>query len=90
MAQEDLLKSIDTKLSALLAITLDQYLRDTGVAKARHPSVDTMLRAAGVSAKDIAALLGKTERAVHMVWQADDEAKAAKKKSRGKKTGPTS
>lgn len=84
MAQEELLERIDAKLGALLALTLDQYLRDTGMAKARHASVDSMLRSAGLTAKDIAALLGKTERAVYMVWKADDEAKAAKKKSRGK------
>lgn len=73
--EEELLRSIDTKLGALLAITLDQYLRATSIAKTRHPSVDIMLRAAGLSAKEIGALLGKTERAVQKVWQTDSMAK---------------
>lgn len=85
----ELLRSIDTKLAALLAITLDQYLRETDLARPRHASVDSMLRSVGMGARDIAALLGKTEQAVYNKWKVDDEASANKKSSRKKKTGVT-
>lgn len=82
--QEELLEAIDGKLAALLAITVDQYLRDTGVAESRHASVDSMLRGVGIRARDIAALLGKTERAVNMKIKADEDAKKPRKKKAAK------
>lgn len=77
--QEELLEAIDSKLAALLAITVDQYLRETGAAQSRHASVDSMLRGVGISARDIAALLGKTERAVNMKLKADEDGKKPRK-----------
>jgi len=85
MSDQDLLGRIDSKLAALLAISLDAYLRETGVARPRPRSIDRLLTDAGLSAKDIAALLGKTERAVHLVLQSEREAAV----SRARKTAAT-
>jgi DNA-directed RNA polymerase specialized sigma24 family protein len=79
MASDDLLCSIDTKLSAILTLTLDSYLRETGVAKPKERSVDRMLADVGLSAGEIASLLGKTERAVHLLLQRERESKPKKK-----------
>jgi hypothetical protein len=62
---DDRLAQIDSKLTALLALILDGYLRQTGIAKPKERSIDRILTDAGLSARQIAGLLGKTERAVH-------------------------
>jgi hypothetical protein len=62
----ELLASIDAKLGALLTLTLDSYLRETGIAKPKERSVDAMLARVGLTPQQIAALLGKTDRAVRM------------------------
>jgi len=72
---DDLLRSVDAKLSAILALTLDGYLRETGVARPKQRSVDKMLSDVGLSAQQIAALLGKTDRAVHLQLQREGERK---------------
>ncbi len=64
--QEELLESIDAKLGGILVLLLDGYLRETGIAKPKPRNIDRMLSDAGVSNPEIAALLGKTERAVRM------------------------
>jgi hypothetical protein len=69
VSDEDTLKRIEAKLGALLAISIDLYLRKTDVAKPKPRSIDRMLSAVGLSAKDIAAFLGKTERAVNLQLQ---------------------
>src|SRR5262249_43990208 len=69
MDDQGLLRRIDAKLGALLAIVLDEYLRETGVAKPRPRSVDRLLADAGLTTREIAAILGKTDRAVQMVLQ---------------------
>jgi hypothetical protein len=79
------LKRIDAKLSAILAIQLDQYLRETGVARPKPRSIDRLLTDVGLPAREIAALLGKTERAVHMVLAGERDAKA----TRGQKKSAT-
>lgn len=61
-----LLDSIDTKLGALLALILDAHLRETGIAKPKPRGIDRLLADAGLSPKQIATLLGKTDRAVRM------------------------
>lgn len=71
MAQEgveQVLGKIDAKLSALLALLLDQHLRRQEDARVRpkERSIDRLLRDSGISAADIARLLGKTERAVNL------------------------
>jgi hypothetical protein len=65
-SDRQLLESIDAKLGGLLVLLLDQYLRDTGIAKPKPRNIDRMLSDVGISNADIAALLGKTERAVRM------------------------
>lgn len=70
---EEQLTSIETKLTALLAITVDRHIRDTGIAAPRPRSIDTLLRDAGLSAQEIGGILGKTQRAVQMMWKKDDE-----------------
>jgi hypothetical protein len=59
-----LLESIDAKLGGILVLLVDLYLRETGVAKPRPRSIDKALSDVGLSSAQIAALLGKTERAV--------------------------
>ncbi|MGH2727556.1 MAG: hypothetical protein ACRDKS_11360 [Actinomycetota bacterium] len=83
---DELLTMIDAKLSALLTLVLDAYLRQTGVARPKERSVDTMLLDVGVPASTIAKLLGKTDRAVHMQVAADREKKTGKKAKTTTKT----
>ena len=73
------LEQIDSKLTALLALILDGYLRQTGVAKPKDRTIDRILIDAGLSARQVAGLLGKTERAVHISLQREREAQAKKK-----------
>jgi hypothetical protein len=75
--EEDRLAAIDVKLNALLAIAVDSYLRETGVAKPRPRSVDKLLNDVGLNQAEIARLLGKSSQAVGQVL--------AKKKSSAKK-----
>jgi hypothetical protein len=76
---DELLRTIDAKVSALLTLVLDAYLRQTGVARPKERSVDTMLFDVGVPASTIAKLLGKSDRAVHLQVAADREKKTTKK-----------
>lgn len=80
-----MLESIDGKLGAILVLLLDSYIRDTEIAKPKLRSVDKMLADAGLTTPQIAALLGKTERAVQMQLAAKVKAGsegAAKKATR--------
>lgn len=61
---------------AQLTIQVDQYIRETGVARPKPRSIDKMLADVGVKTTDIAHLLGKTERAVQMQLSADSKKKA--------------
>jgi len=81
------LERIDTKVTALLAIVLDAYLRETGVARPRERSVDKLLADAGLSASAIAGLLGKTERAVHLSLQRERERKRPSRPESGPEVG---
>jgi hypothetical protein len=78
---DDRLAQIDSKLSALLALYVDSYLRQTGIAKTKDRSIDQILADAGLSSAQIAGLLGKTQRAVNLQLEAK-----AKKSSRGTKS----
>ena len=71
--RDDQLQSIDSKLTALLALYLDSYMQETGAAQRKNRSVDRLLSDAGLSAAMIAGLLGKTERAVHLQLQRERE-----------------
>jgi hypothetical protein len=75
---EGILRRIDSKLAALLAIAIDQYLRETGIAKPKQRSIDRLLSDVGLSAQDIAALLGKTDRAVQLQLQAERHGRSSK------------
>jgi hypothetical protein len=68
---------------AQLTIEVDQYIRETGIARPKLRSIDKMLSDVGLKTADIASLLGKTERAVQM--QIATEAKA--RKNPGKEVG---
>lgn len=63
----------ETLLLAQLTIKVDQYIRETGVAKPKPRSIDKMLSDVGVKTSDIADLLGKTDRAVNMQLAADSK-----------------
>lgn len=64
----EVLKSIDTKLSALVAIHTHRLLVETpDLAKPRPRSVDRLLHDAGLSQQEIANVLGKTTQAVGQV-----------------------
>jgi hypothetical protein len=78
-ANDDVMRSIDAKLSALLALVLDGYLRQTGVARPKERSVDKMLSDVGLSAATIAKLLGKSDRAVHLQLAGKRAKKTSKK-----------
>lgn len=69
----------ETLLLAQLTINVDQYIRETGIARPKPRSIDKMLSDVGLKPADIASLLGKTERAVFMQLAAD-----TKKKSGGR------
>jgi hypothetical protein len=84
---QELMRSIDAKLSALLTLILDGYLRQTGVARPKERSIDKMLSDVGLSAATIATLLGKTERAVHLQLQGERAKKASPKKSTSEEAG---
>lgn len=76
MAKEELTRS-EKILTAILTISVDNYLRETGTAKPKLRSIDRMLNDVGLSAQEIAAILGKTERAVYL--QLASEEKSSKK-----------
>lgn len=80
----DLLKRLDTKVSALLAILIDGYLRDTGLAQPRPRSIDRMLVDVGLTGSEVARLLGKSPQAVSQVLARDGKSS----NSRAKPTEP--
>jgi hypothetical protein len=83
--REELLRSIDAKLGGILVLLLDLYLRDTELAKPKPRSVDRMLADVGLSSAEIAALLGKTERAVQKQLAASSKPASRRSTAKGKK-----
>jgi hypothetical protein len=77
----EVLERIDAKLGAILALTLDAYLRETGIAQPKPRSVDRLLADAGLNTATIAKMLGKTERAVQLQLQGSDKKKATRKRA---------
>jgi hypothetical protein len=61
------LKRLETKVTALLVILVDQYVRETGLAQPRPRSVDRMLVDSGLTGSEVARLLGKSPQAVSQV-----------------------
>jgi hypothetical protein len=80
---EQLFERIDGKLGALLAISVDQYLRETGIARPKPRSIDKMLTDVGLTPQDIAALLGKTERAVYKALEGNKRTQERKRQAPG-------
>jgi hypothetical protein len=78
---DDRLAQIDSKLTALLALYLDSYLRQWGIAKTKDRSIDQILADAGLSSRQIAGLLGKTQRAVNLQLEAKAKKSSRKAKS---------
>ena len=84
---EQLLRSIDAKLGALLVLALDRHLRDTGIARPKERSVDKMLADVGLDTSEIAAQLGKTDRAVQMQLQKERQKRTQRTKRGGSGKG---
>ena len=70
----DALQSIDTKLTAILALLVDRHLRDTDLAKPRPRSMDRMLSDVGLTGVEIGRLLGKSPQAVSQALSRDGKA----------------
>ncbi len=83
VASDSALARIDSKLSALLVLVLDEYLRSKGVKK-KERTIDRMLDDAGLPAATVARLLGKTQRAVHLSLQRERRKKGSRKRRRTK------
>lgn len=67
-----LLRAIDAKLGALLAIHTYRLLVDEpDLAKPRRRSIDRLLHDAGLSQAEIGQILGKTQQAVSQVLKKD-------------------
>jgi hypothetical protein len=73
--------SLEAKVSALLAIQVDRYLRETGLAQPRSRSIDRLLADAGLPRREIASLLGKTERAVNKLLASERSRRQRRKTS---------
>lgn len=80
-AQDETLQRIETLLTAILGVQVEQFLRETGVAKPRPRSVDRMLSDFGLSGVQIAELLGKTPQAVSNSLARDKKGPTAKQKA---------
>ena len=65
----DVLNRIDAKLQALLALSVEQMNSGEARRRTRPRLLDQTLSDAGLSAKEIAVILGKTDRAVRMALQ---------------------
>lgn len=66
--ETELLKAIDTKLSALVAIHTQRLLADSpDLARPRPRSIDKLLHDVGLSQAEIARILGKTPQAVGQI-----------------------
>jgi hypothetical protein len=87
LTDQDLLRAIDAKLGALLALTLDEYTRERLPNRHRQRSVDRLLVDAGLPVRQVASLLGKTDRAVHLVLQSERNRNITTSKKSG--TGQT-
>jgi hypothetical protein len=88
VSNDEVMRSVDAKLSALLTLVLDGYLRQTGAARPKERSVDKMLADVGLPAAVIAQLLGKTERAVYLQLSPKRAKKTAPNQTAAKKSRP--
>lgn len=58
------LTNIDKKLSALIALMVEQHLRETESTKYKPRSADRILTDLGMSGSEVGRLLGKSQQAV--------------------------
>jgi hypothetical protein len=73
------LKRIEILLTAILGIQVDQFLRDSDVAKPRPRSIDRMLTDFGFNQVQVATLLGKSPQAVGQVLAKDKSKRTSNK-----------
>jgi hypothetical protein len=91
----EILRSIDARLSAMLAITVEDLLRRTPeLATPRPRSIDRLLTDAGLDQGEVAALLGKSPQAVSQQLAKDGKAMKrtptrGRAKTQGAKSGGT-
>ena len=61
---------IEVRLNAVLALMLEQFIRDAGLRDRREPrSPERILHGAGLATPEIASLLGKSGRRVRKVLE---------------------
>lgn len=84
---ENQLARVESKLSAILAILVDRHIRETDMARPKERSIDRLLSDVGLTAKEIAGLLGKTERAVNLQLQKEKQRKGSSPKATSETNG---
>lgn len=68
---DELLEKINVRLSALLALAVEEKVQSEETDRRRKRSLDRVLRDAGLTTVEIAALLGKTDRAMRKMLEKD-------------------
>ena len=79
-----LLRAIDAKLRAQLALSVEQQKGSADTKKASRP-MDRLLADAGIPTREIAYILGKTDRAVRMVLQSTQKTPKSERPSKDQK-----
>jgi hypothetical protein len=77
-----LLRAIDKKLHVLLAVAIADRVPDT--SRAANRSLDSVLRASGLSLGEIGTLMGKSKQAVSQALNADAQRSTASRKGAGR------
>lgn len=76
---EESIKRVERSLNALLAVSVDTYLRSfEGLSKPRPRSIDKVLNDAGLTGVEISRLLGKSPQAVSNMLARESKQKVAK------------
>lgn len=78
------LKGIDSKLSAILTLMLDDMVREAPGVRHRARSIDRILADAGMNGVEIGRALGKSPQAVSQALAKDKKPSSAKKPSASK------
>ena len=83
MADETLevLKSIDRKLSAVIALLADDHMRVTDTGRQRFRSLDRILTDQGLSGTQVGRVLGKSQQAVSQALARDRKASGRAKEA---------
>ncbi len=69
MNENEILKNIDTKLAALIALLVDYRERGSRKVDSDTPKIEIILKEAGLSTMEIAKLTSKKVGAVHKTIQ---------------------